>query len=84
MASYGRIQGALTSLTQDTTLTLANGNFEFSLVRIDASAEYKGLGAALSKKRRSAAEYGTSHKTARKLGALFEQILPSTPSLFKA
>ncbi len=84
MASYGRIQGALTALTQDTTLALANGNFEFSLVRIDASAEYKGLGAALSSRRRSAAEYGSSHKIARKLGALFEQILPSTPSLFKA
>ena len=84
MASYGRIQGALTALTQDTTLALANGNFEFSLVRIDASAEYGGLGAALSSRRRSAAEYGTSHRTARKLGALFEQILPLTPSLFKA
>ncbi len=84
MASYGRIQGALTALTQDTTLALANGNFEFSLVRIDASAEYSGLGAALSSRRRSAAEYGTSHKIARKLGALFEQILPLTPNLFKA
>ena len=84
MASYGRIQGALTSLTQDTTLALVNGNFNFSLVRFDASAEYKGLGAALSHRRRSAAEHGTSHKTACKLGALFEQVLPSTPSLFKA
>ena len=84
MASYGRIQGALTALTQDTTLALVNGNFNFSLVRIDASAEYKGLGAALSRRRRSAAEHGTSHRTACKLGALFEQVLPLTPSLFKA
>ena len=84
MTSYGRIQGALTALNQDTTFALANSNIEFSLVRIEASAEYKGLGAALSNRRRSAAEYGTSHRTARKLGALFEQILPSTPSLFKA
>lgn len=53
-------------------------------MRIDASAEYSGLGAALSSRRRSAAEYGTSHKIARKLGALFEQILPLTPNLFKA
>ena len=84
MASYGKIQGALTGLTQETTFALAHGNFQFSLVRIDASAEYKGLGAALSRRRRSAAESGSSHKTARKLGALFEQILPSTPNLFKA
>ena len=84
MSGYGRIQGALTALTQDTTLALVNGNFNFSLVRVDAPAEYKGLGAALSHRRRSAAEHGTSHKTACKLGALFEQVLPSTPSLFKA
>ena len=84
MAGYGRIQGALTALTQDTTLALVNGNFNFSLVRVDASAEYKGLGAALSHRRRSAAEHGTLHRTACMLGALFEQVLPSTPHLFKA
>jgi hypothetical protein len=34
--------------------------------------------------RRKQAEIGSSHTTARKLGALFEHILPSTPELFKA
>ncbi|KAK0507149.1 hypothetical protein JMJ35_010187 [Cladonia borealis] len=84
MSSLGRIQNALVSATQDTTLALANVNFDFALLRIEAPREYKDLGAALSTKRRSAAEHGTTHKTARKLGSLFEQRLPSTPSLFRA
>jgi hypothetical protein len=35
----------------------------------------------LSKSRRQAAEYGRTHITARKLGALFEQAVPRTPKL---
>jgi hypothetical protein len=51
---------------------------------MDAPAEYHGLGAALSTNRRNVAEYGTVHITARKLGALFEAILPETPRLIEA
>ena len=51
---------------------------------IQVQEGYKGLGAALSHRRRSAAEHGASHQTACKLGALFEQVLPSKPKLFKA
>ena len=72
------------SATQESTLALANVNFDFALLKIEAPREYKDLGEALSIKRRSAAEHGTTHKTARILGSLFEQTLPSTPSLFKA
>ena len=63
---------------------LANVNVDFSLLKLEAPAEYKDLGAALSIRRRFAAESGNTHITARKLGSLFEQILPSTPSLIKA
>lgn len=84
MANIGRIQNSLATASQETTLALANVNFDFSLFKIEAPAEYQPLGAALSTKRRSAAEHGTTHKTAGKLGSLFEQALPSTPSLFKA
>lgn len=78
------IHAAYASAVQETNVGLANINFDFSLLKLEAPAEYRGLGAALSTKRRSAAEHGTTHVTARKLGSLFEEILPSTPSLFKA
>ena len=78
------IQAALAGMEQKTNLGLAHFNFDFSLLKLEAPPEYRDLGAALSTKRRFAAESGNTHITARKLGALFEQILPSTPSLFKA
>ena len=84
MAAVGKIQAALAAASNETTLALANLNFDFSLIKVEAPVEYQGLGAALSTKRRSAAEHGVSHSTARKLGALFQQIVPSTPHLFKA
>ena len=74
---------AVAALNQETNLALANVNFDLSLVRVEAQAEYRELGAALSTKRRSKAERGTANKTVRKLGALFEETLPPTPSLFK-
>ena len=41
MPPFGKIQGALTVATQETTLALANVNVDFSLVRIEAPAEYR-------------------------------------------
>ena len=46
--------------------------------------EFSGLGAALSTRRRTDAEDGPHHKTARRLAALFEQLIPSTPKLITA
>ena len=84
MASISKIQNALVSATQETTLALANFSFDFSLVRVEAPIEYKGGGAALSYKRRHTAENGSIHITARRLGSLFESILPYTPDLVRA
>ena len=84
MASISKIQNALVSATQETTLTLANLNFDFSLVKVEAPIEYKGVGAALSHKRRQTAENGSIHVTARRLGSLFESILPATPNLVRS
>ena len=84
MASISKIQNALVSATQETTLTLANLNFDFSLVKVEAPIEYKGVGAALSHKRRHTAENGSIHVTARRLGSLFESILPATPNLVRS
>ena len=72
MSAVGRIQAAWAAASNETTLALANVNFDFSLIKVEAPVEYKDLGAALSTKRRSAAEQGASHSTARKLGCLFE------------
>lgn len=75
---------AAASATQETTLALANINFDFSLVKLEAPLEYKGLGTALSTKRKREAEEASTHITARKLGALFADDLPSTPNLQRA
>lgn len=84
MSAIGKIQAAWAAASNEITVTLANLNFDFSLIKVEAPLEFRELGAALSTKRRSAAEHGTSHMTARKLGSLFEQVLPPTPRLFKA
>jgi hypothetical protein len=83
-SAIGKLQAALAVATQETTFALFNLNFDFSLVKVDAPIEFHGLGAALSTKRRNASESGDHHRTARKLGSLFEQTLPDTPNLFKA
>jgi hypothetical protein len=79
MNTIGKIQASLASATQETTLALANANFDFSLVKIEAPAEYRELGLALHEKKRSEAENGSVHITAQRLGSLFHSILPETP-----
>jgi hypothetical protein len=84
MSSIGKMVGALVSGTQETSFALANLNFDFSLIKVESPLEYRGLGAALSSQRRESAEDGEPHITARKLGAIFEQLVPSIPTLTKA
>lgn len=84
MQPFSKIHGVPAAALPEATLTLDNVGLDYSLVRLEAPAEYRELGAALSVKRRKAAEYGSTHETARKLGAIFQDILPSTPSLFRA
>ena len=82
--SIQRLTAALGAAHVENTLALANLNFDFSLVRVDAPPEFRQLGANLSDRRRQEAESGTPHRTARKLGALFAGVLPSTPELTRA
>ena len=84
MASLGKITLSLASGSQEATLALANINFDFSMIKIAAPAEYQGLGASLSNKRKRKAEDGPIHITARKLGVLFTDDLPNTPNLAQA
>jgi hypothetical protein len=67
----------------ETTAALANFNFDFSIVRMEPPAEYRAIGNRLSKRRKEEAEGGKIHTTARKLGALFADIVPHVPSLEK-
>lgn len=83
MSALGRVQASLVAANQETTVALANLNFDFSLVKVEAPAEYRPLGLALAKKRRFTAENGLVHNTARRLGSLFQSILPDTPNLIK-
>jgi hypothetical protein len=76
--------GALTSVSNEVTLAVAQFNMDFTLMKVEAPQEYQGLGSALSPSRREQAEAGLPHTTARKLGALFEHIIPDTPRLYRA
>ena len=51
------------------------------MYKVEAPKEFDGVGSALSTIRREKAESGIPHMTARRLGALFETLLPSTPNL---
>ncbi|KAF2180660.1 hypothetical protein K469DRAFT_639715 [Zopfia rhizophila CBS 207.26] len=84
MAAIGRCTFSLLSGTQEITAGLANFNFDFSMVKVTAPDEYKSIGQHLSKKRKLSAEDGSFHRTARKLGALFDGNLPEVPHLIRA
>lgn len=84
MTSFGKLTNALVHASQETTVTLANLNFDFALIKCEAPAEYKQIGDLLSQKRREAAEDGLVHITARKLGALFGSVIPQVPHLIRA
>ncbi|KXH41575.1 hypothetical protein CSAL01_01077 [Colletotrichum salicis] len=82
--SLQKAVASVLSVTQETSLALANLHFDFSLFKVEAPQSFKGLGNELTLSRKKAAEEGTPHVTARKLGALFQELLPSTPALIQA
>ncbi|KFA62410.1 hypothetical protein S40285_06408 [Stachybotrys chlorohalonatus IBT 40285] len=84
MATFGRISNSLVSSINENTLALASLNFDFSLIKVEAPVEFFGVGNALAKFRRDDAEFGATHRTARKLGALFESIVPEVPNVIAA
>ncbi|KAL4743798.1 hypothetical protein BDV11DRAFT_201663 [Aspergillus similis] len=77
-------KAAVVSGINEATATLVNFNLDFSLFKIEAPKEFSPVGDALSSIRRESAESGVVHTTARKLGALFDPLLPDTPQLIKA
>jgi len=79
-----RATSALAAVHNEFSPSLATLNFDFTLVKLDAPPEYHEVGKTISERRRVNAEDGSVHRTARKLGALFESCLPPTPELYKA
>ncbi|KAK7943824.1 uncharacterized protein PG986_012937 [Apiospora aurea] len=84
MASLGKLNTSLIQGVNENTLALANLNFDFSLVKIQAPPEFQQIRPALAEPRRHNAEAGTCHQTARKLGALFESLVPPVPRVISA
>ena len=84
MSTIGKIAASALSATNENTFGLANFNIDFSLVKIEAPVEYHGLRSVLTRHRLENAEQGPQHRTARRLGALFEQILPPIKTLAEA
>ncbi|CZR51175.1 uncharacterized protein PAC_01050 [Phialocephala subalpina] len=84
MASMAQVSASLISATNQNTVGLANFNINFSIIKITPLQEYTRLNISLSQQRRENAEEGPLHRTARKLGLLFEQIVPPIPDLIEA
>ncbi|KAF2247597.1 hypothetical protein BU26DRAFT_400991, partial [Trematosphaeria pertusa] len=82
--SISRISNSLVSGTNENTLALVNFNIDFSLLKLEPPREFAGLGLSLTQQRREVAEEGSVHRTARRLGALFENSAPKSPNLIRA
>jgi len=83
MTSIGRIAFTGISTALESTQALANINFDFSIVKVEPPQEFHDLGKHLTQARRETAEDGTLHMTARRLGAIFEAVLPPSPELIR-
>lgn len=68
----------------ETNFSIFHTNVDFSLQRVEAPQELHPLGKQLSKARRESAEEGSFHILARRLGVLFDGVLPDVPALIKA
>ena len=82
--SLGKISNSLAAATIENSLSLFQFNFDFTFKKAAPPIEFHPVGQALSVNRRLNAENGAAHRTARKLGWLFEQIVPDTPRLLRA
>ncbi|KAL5083482.1 hypothetical protein Trisim1_001412 [Trichoderma cf. simile WF8] len=74
----------LASVSHELTVAAANLNFDFTLIKVEAPKEYSGVNDSLTEVRRENAENGALHRTARKLGALFDGIPPQAEHLLAA
>lgn len=78
------ITARLASFSHELTVAAASLNFDFTLIKVEAPKEYSGVNDSLTEVRRENAENGALHRTARKLGALFDGIPPRAEHLLAA
>jgi len=83
-SSISKLFASALTIPQELTLTAANVNLDFTLIRMVPPQEYAGAGVVLTPLRRQNAETGGLHRTARKLGALFEGKAPPSRELLRA
>lgn len=84
MALNSQFTASILSARNENSFSLANANVDFALVKVEVPRQFEGLGNALSQHRRQNAESGPQHRIARRLGALFEQIIPDIDILTAA
>lgn len=77
------VSGALIAAKNENTAALVNINLDVSLYRGNPPAEFLPVGSALAAWRRTEAEDGELHKTACRLGFLFNELVPETPNLIR-
>jgi hypothetical protein len=87
MADSGLISkfiASAASVQNELQLAVASLNLDFTLIRLEAPKEFNGVNQSLTEYRRENAESGALHRTARKLGALFDGVPPQCPELLAA
>ncbi|KAL2855591.1 hypothetical protein BJX68DRAFT_279966 [Aspergillus pseudodeflectus] len=84
MGSIQRVAASAVHAVAEANFSLLQANADFALVKYEIPAELLPLGERLSKQRRQVAEKGSFNIFARRLGFLFEEILPTVPALLKA
>ncbi|KAF7891630.1 hypothetical protein EAF00_007932 [Botryotinia globosa] len=78
-SAISKIVASVATLQNETTFALSSLNPDFTLIKLEAPIEYKGVGASISSAWKHSAETGGLHKTAQKLGVLFESKIPLDP-----
>lgn len=84
MPAFDKLIASVFTATNENTASLVSAKVDFTLFSIQAPPEFAQIGPALSAERRLEAEVGNTHRTARRLAALFEQLVPATPKLISA
>ncbi|KAH7171283.1 hypothetical protein EDB81DRAFT_194724 [Dactylonectria macrodidyma] len=83
MANLGNVTASLLSAKNENTVALVNLNLDVSLYRGTPPVEFLPVGSALAAWRKTEAEGGDLHKTACRLGFLFNELVPETPNLIR-
>ncbi|KAH8812396.1 hypothetical protein F5884DRAFT_668371 [Xylogone sp. PMI_703] len=84
MSSVGKFISSMASASLEASLGLVQFSSDFTIQGSVPLEAFRPIRQALSPLRRQDAEYGSAHRTARKLAWLFQQVIPDTPELLTA